>query len=110
MRHRITVQSLSTVNQYGGPVETWSDVGTVWAEITPVRASERFIPAADQEQAAATHVVRMRYLAGLSPVNHRIVWGSKTLDIETVEDPTGRSAEMRVTCREIVATGSITVL
>ena len=111
LRHRITVQAVTqTQNSYGEPTETWAAVGTVWADVRPARGSERFVSAGDQEQATITHRVRMRYVANLSPVNYRLVWREKVLDIEAVEDPTGRTAEMVVRCREVVEAGSITVL
>ena len=111
LRQRVTVQLVSyTQNSYGEPVETWTDVGTVWADVLPARVQERFIASGDQQLATVTHTIEMRYLDGLSPVNHRLKWGTQILDIESVLDMTGRTASMRVLCREEISEGTITVL
>lgn len=103
LRQRVTIQDFTVAqNAYGEPVETWANVTTVWAEVLPARGQERFVAAGDQQLATLTHVVRMRYYDGLSPVDHRLVWGSITLDVESVQDPDGRRREMRVLCREVL--------
>jgi SPP1 family predicted phage head-tail adaptor len=111
LRHRVTVQVVSmTQNSYGEPVQTWTDVGTVWAQVLPARGQERFVASGDQQLATVTHTVEMRYLDGMSPVNHRLQWGTQILDIESVLDTTGKTASMRVLCREEISEGTITAL
>ena len=110
LRQRVTIQKVthSQDASYGSTVETWADVGTVWADVRAATGRERFVSGANTEAATATHTVRMRYLDGLSPVNHRLVWDSKVLDIEAVSDPTGRGAAMVVNCVEVANAGTIT--
>ncbi|NBS77711.1 MAG: head-tail adaptor protein, partial [Betaproteobacteria bacterium] len=41
MNRRITLQRPSTAQDtYGGPVRTWTDLGTFWAEIQPLSGRE----------------------------------------------------------------------
>lgn len=103
LRHRVAIQALThTQNEYGEPVETWAAVGTVWAEVRAAAGAERFVSGADQEQATITHMVTMRWFDGLSPVNHRLVWRERTLDVESVRKPGRREAMCVVQCREVV--------
>lgn len=111
LRQRVTVQLVTqTQDSYGEPVESWAEIDTVWAEVKPATGQERFVASADQQLATLTHVVNMRYLDGLSPVNHRLLWGTRVLDIETVQDPTGRTATTKLLCREELETGTITAI
>lgn len=103
LRKRITLQrdGGATQDAAGQPVAAWQTVATVWAEVVPAAGLERFVPGAAQETAVLTHRVRIRYRTGVTP-GMRALWGSRVLDIERVDDPTGRRAELALLCRELV--------
>lgn len=103
LRKRVTLQrnTGTTQDAYGQPVASWQAVTTVWAEVVPASGLERFVPGAVQETAVLTHRVRLRYRSDVTP-GMRALWGSRVLDIERVDDPTGRRAETVLLCRELV--------
>lgn len=100
MRARVTIQSRTiTQDALGQAVESWSTVATVAADVRMAGGSERFVSGGDQEQAAIDYVVRMRYRSDVTPLM-RLVWGSRTLDIESAVDPDGRGRELVCRCIE----------
>lgn len=108
LNDRVIVQQVAiTADGFGGIVETWTTLGTVWADVRAPRGAERAITAAAQELATVDYIVRCRYLPGLSPANHRIIHDGRTLDILSVVDPTGRRATMHLSCRAIEPEGTI---
>lgn len=79
LRHRVTIQSKShTVDDYGGPVETWADVATVSASIEPLNGRE--LIAAQAVNSETTGKIRIRYIEGITAA-HRIVFGSRYYNI-----------------------------
>ncbi len=57
---RITLQTVvNSRDSIGGPVETWSDLATVWAQVRNVSARE--VGLADQRGAAVKAAVTIRY-------------------------------------------------
>jgi len=89
MRHRVTLeQKAETRDQWGGVVESWQSVATVWAEVSPLSGRE-FI-AAQAMQAGVTVRITIRYRAGVTPVM-RIKHGADLYNIKAVlPDPTLR--------------------
>lgn len=60
MRHRITLQQRSTAQDALGEQSTdWSDLTTIWSDITPASGRELFI--ADGMHTEVSHVIRIRY-------------------------------------------------
>lgn len=101
LRHRVTLQELvKTDDGYGGIVETWQDVATVWAAIEPLRGNERYT--AQQVQSELTHKVTIRYRAGIKP-QMRILYGNRVFDIEAVIDVDERHRWLELLCSEVVA-------
>lgn len=104
MRERITWQSF-TVSQdaTGEPIKTWANLASVptnWALIQAQPGGERFLSGGEQRLAEMVFKVTIRYRTDLS-VKMRGVWGSRTLYIENIMDPSGRKAELVVMCREV---------
>ena len=113
LRQRVTIQQATeTQNAYGEMAQAWSTVGVIWADVRPMmgQAREQLAGGSDILQARAPYQVRMRYLEGLSPVSHRLVWDSRTLEVEAALDPDGRRHEMVAMCYEVQAAGAITGL
>lgn len=62
---RIVLQTATlTRDSVGGPVETWVDTATLWAEVRPVSARQATLAA--QSQVIARRAVHLRWRAGLS--------------------------------------------
>jgi SPP1 family predicted phage head-tail adaptor len=101
LRHQVTIQSYTkSRDSYGGEVETWTDLHTgVWASVEPLIGREYL--AAKQVQAEVSHKVRMRYIAGLLPAM-RIVWGTRTFEIESILNVQERNRELVIMATEDV--------
>lgn len=100
LRHRVTIQQLvKTDDGYGGIVETWQDVATVWAAVEPLRGNERY--RAQQVQAELTHKVIMRYRAGIKP-QMRLLYGNRIFEIEAVIDVEERHKWIELLCAETI--------
>jgi SPP1 family predicted phage head-tail adaptor len=79
---RLTLQRRTLIeNDYGEPVETWTDLATVWAEKIPVRGAERY--AAMQTVAEVEERFKIRYRKGLTPLD-RVVCAGTTYDVKGV--------------------------
>jgi SPP1 family predicted phage head-tail adaptor len=84
LRHQITIQRKSlTTDEYGGPVETWADVDTVWASVEPL--SGRELANAQTVNAEITTRITMRYLAGVIAAD-RIVFEGRFYNLQSVID------------------------
>lgn len=82
LRRRVTLQTETHVSdEAGGYTVGWSDVATVWVEVTPLSGQERY--AARRIQAQVTHRVRMRYREGVT-ASMRIVCGGRFFNIRAV--------------------------
>lgn len=79
---RVTIQSASiSLDGAGQPVQTWSDVVTVWMRIKPVKGSERFV--AHQVVGKSVVTFEARYRTGVT-VQHRLLYDGKAWDIQDV--------------------------
>jgi SPP1 family predicted phage head-tail adaptor len=100
--HRIEVQAIGTTRGAAGEVvDTWSTEtnGTVWASIKPGSGREFFN--AKQINAELTHIIKMRYHAGLSPAK-RILYGTRVFNIQEVRNTDEHNTEMIVYAKEMV--------
>jgi len=102
----VTIQQLSTTQDAAGEeARVASNIATnptVWADVRPAGGQERFVAGAEQVQAMITHRVTIRYRSDLT--NKMIViWDGKTLDIESIEDPSGKRQFTVLKCREVAA-------
>lgn len=100
LRHRVALQSVAlTADAVGGQTETPATVATVWAAVEAVGGTE--YQAQDGVHGALTHRVRIRYRTGITRTM-RVLWGTRVLEIESVEDPDDRQRELHLLCREVV--------
>lgn len=100
LRHRVTFQERALIaNGYGEEEEIWSDVSDRWVSIMPAKADE--IAAAGTVQAQVSHTIRLRYW---SAVTHqfRVVYGSRTFNIDSVRNIGERDRELELLCLEDV--------
>lgn len=104
LRHRVIVEKQTQPvgrASDGAELPAWTTHATVWADVRPMEGgSEVFVQAADQRHALARHKVTMRYRTDLS-VKMRVLWGVRPLDIEQIQDPSGKREFTVLVCREV---------
>lgn len=105
LRHRITIEHDTADPEApasnGTVTPNWAALHTnISAEVLQVAGGEQ-LRGGVQTQATTTHVVRLRYRAGISP-KMRVVWGSITLGITRVWDVDGRTRETAIECESAV--------
>lgn len=100
LRQVITYQAKTvTVDEYGGPVETWTDHATVRAAVAPLIGKD--LLASMAAQSTAEMRINHRYVPGITS-SMRILWGGATYEI--VGEPAnvhGLSREHEVYARKI---------
>jgi len=84
MNRRIILQRPSTAQDtYGGPVRTWTDLGTFWAEIQPL--SGRELESAQRMASEVSHQIVVRYQAIFADTRqvagYRAVYRSRIFNI-----------------------------
>lgn len=95
---RITFQRFaSTQDEFGQPIETWSDYATVWARVEPLRGRERF--EAQREHAEVDTRFHIRYRADITVLD-RIAYEGDLYDIEAVIE-TGRHQGLEILGRAV---------
>lgn len=100
-RRIIIHQNTPTRDANGGEVESWSVLAYRWASLEPINGREYFT--AQQTASEVTHRVRIRYDYTVKTVTPkmRIVYGSRTFDIESVINPRESNKELVLMCREL---------
>jgi SPP1 family predicted phage head-tail adaptor len=103
---RVTIQSRTEADDGGGGVTiAWANVASVWASVAP--GTGREFTLAQQLQPELSHVVIVRYRAGLT-AKHRFVYVSKgttrTFAIHVVSDPMERHEQLICYCSEVSPT------
>ncbi len=87
----------SAPDDFGTPVETWSDVATLRAEIVQAATTEASRDGAPRDDTAI--VFRVRFLAGITNAD-RVAYEGKHFDIiETAEIGRRRGLEIRCVAR-----------
>lgn len=98
---KIILQSPSgTRNAIGERVTTWTNVATVWAEISPL--SVRDLLAAGQMQSEVSHRVRVRYGASIAAIDSswRVLYGTRVFVISGVRNINEAGREFELLCHE----------
>lgn len=105
MRQRITLQKKTvTRGPMGGEVVSWSTQVTTWAEARPLSGQE--LTSAEQHQAVTLVEFRTRYDSAVIPKPEwRVLWGQNTYEVISVINVEGQNREMRLQCREGLASG-----
>jgi SPP1 family predicted phage head-tail adaptor len=99
LRHRIKLQSKSEIrNDHGEMEDSWTDVATVWARVTPKAATEAMESL--QSVGRLTHEITIRARAGITS-NMRALFGTREFYIDGPPRNTNeRGVEMVMDCRE----------
>lgn len=99
LRHRLKIQAKSESRDTDGNVTiTFSDLATVWGQVTPLRGSKTV--SLERVQDNAQFTVRLRFYAGLTP-SHRLLFGTRVLEILAVVNPEERNREMVLSAVEV---------
>lgn len=95
----ITVQSFTnTVNEYGTPIETWTDVATVRAQIIQSSTEEYLTNGASD---TTSIIFRTRYFQGLTTSN-QVIYEGETFNVREVKE-IGRRKGLDLRCERKVA-------
>lgn len=103
LRHRVTFQSRSmAADTYGAQSPVWTDVATVWSDISPLFGRE--LQAAQQINVEISHSITIRFqqqFAGPKAVAAmRIVYGDRIFNIHASIDPDERRKSLVLTASE----------
>ncbi len=100
LRSRIIIQQYTaTRDSYGGEVQAWTDLVTVWAQKAH-RTSREFF-AAQKANAETTDMFVIRFRSGIT-AKMRVIFDGKTYDIIGANDPDGSKRELHLLCSEVV--------
>lgn len=103
LRQRIELQSaVDTVDDYGQSSRTWTTYATVWAQVQTLNGSEPKYAGALNP--IAGYLVSIRYRSDILPT-HKIIYGSKTLNITSCIDPEGTRIWTKITADEAIQVG-----
>jgi SPP1 family predicted phage head-tail adaptor len=82
LNRRVTIQRHVTgTDELGGPIDTWEDVATVWANIRHLSGAESIRSDADVSIVKAS--IRIRYRTDVTAAM-RVVYGTTIYDIQAV--------------------------
>lgn len=94
----ITIQKFtSTVNDYGSPVESWTDVATLRAQVLQ-SSTEEFLRGYGEAETTAI-ILRIRWRDGIIPDN-RVVYDGRNLNIREIKE-IGRRKGLDLRCEEV---------
>ncbi|MCI9865067.1 phage head closure protein [Rhizobium skierniewicense] len=98
MDRSITVQSFtSLVNEYGTPVETWTDVATVRAQIIQSNTEEFLTNGASD---TTSIIFRTRYFVGVT-TSSQVIYEGETFNTREVKE-IGRRKGLELRCERKV--------
>lgn len=91
-----------TADGDGGYTQAYQTLAALWwCAIAPATNRELERSIAGTVLSTATHVVKMRYLPGVT-TKTRLVWGSRILNVLGVADPEEQNIMLVLACAEIV--------
>ena len=97
LRHSVTVQSFTkSTGGLGQVIETWTDIATRRAQVTPVKGRESNDKVG--EYTIQYFKVVMRYEPNLITTARQLIWDGLTLDIDAPVNSGGRNIMMEVYC------------
>lgn len=106
LRERVTIQTFTESSDGGGgSTRTWSNLATVWAEVKPVsRVADRERVDTGRLATIQTYLVTIRHRTGFD-TSARLLWGSKYLNIRSIENRDLRKRFLVLECQEGVNNG-----
>ncbi len=101
LRQRLTLQQeMRTSDEAGGYTRSWIDIADLWAEIIPMRGSEKVF--GNQVQAAVTHKIKLRYREDVKP-EMRLQYDNRVFNIRHVINISEMNEVLEVLAEEGVA-------
>ena len=99
LRRIVTIEQVALAQDgTGAPVETWSTfAANVWADIEEATGREQI--QAGQVNPVRPVTIRIRYLAGVTDTM-RVIYGTRTFQIETAVNVQEKNRELELTCLE----------
>lgn len=98
LRDRLTIQTYTvSLNTYGETVKTWTTFATVYSEIRPVSGREYL--QSDKVQAEISHVITIRFLAGVLP-KMRATDGTRIFEIVASLPDRKNKTMLQLMCNE----------
>lgn len=106
-RERVTIQSYAgTADGQGGTAPAWTDVKTVWAQVTPTGGGEALV--ADRVEASVSYTARIRYRSDMADprdaAKFRLLWRSRPLNIRMATNPDEHRMYLDLACELGVGT------
>lgn len=101
LKHKVIIQEYTdSIDASGGPTGSWTNYITRYASVVPLNGSEFFV--SQQLTVDITVRIRIRYDAVAATITskHRVLWGSRTYDIQTVINPKEANRELVLMCSE----------
>lgn len=96
---RVTVEQLVTIgDSWGGTVEAWAPLMTVWAAVEPLVGREYL--AAQAAQSEVTARVTMRYRRGIT-AQDRVIHDGTIYGIESLVDVRSGHRELVLMCKAV---------
>jgi SPP1 family predicted phage head-tail adaptor len=102
LRHRVDVQYRVVTNVDGQESSAWTTQFSAWAAIEPAARPAQVDAEAMNDP--TTHVVTLRYRAGIAP-RMRLLYGSRILDVVAVIDVDERHFWIELQCVEGLTAG-----
>jgi SPP1 family predicted phage head-tail adaptor len=106
MRFRVTVVSVApgAPNELGETQPIDQPLRTIWAKVTPISGTERYLNA--QNTADVTHEIRCRYVPYIDHASKltmpAVGGGLRTFDLVSVLDIEGQHVELLILAHEVV--------
>ena len=98
---RVTIQEKAvSTDTIGNQTDLWVTIATVWAAVSPLKGREYW--AARQVNAETTIKVTILYRRGVTP-EHRLLYGSRVLEILEIINTNERNEELVLLCKEVVS-------
>ena len=99
LRHRVAIHAVTeTINAYGEAGESWASIGSWWASVEPLTGAER--QEATEVSPLTSHKIIIRYHSTIT-TKHRIVYDSRTFEIDAILDTMEKNKEMILLCKEM---------
>uniref|UniRef100_A0A6M3JUE2 Putative head-tail joining protein n=1 Tax=viral metagenome TaxID=1070528 RepID=A0A6M3JUE2_9ZZZZ len=99
LNKRITIQAFTaTQDEYGGQVQTWTDVCGKWARVEPLNGREYFASQLLVNKIDTRFTIR--YREGLK-TNMRVVYNSEDYNIQSIINMEEKNREMQLMCMRI---------
>jgi SPP1 family predicted phage head-tail adaptor len=102
-RHLVRLDTPNTPvpDGQGGYTQSWTTLGTAYAEIQPATTATLERLGANTVTANATHTVRMPWRTGVTTTT-RVVFGTREFAITGLSNPDERNIDLMLICTERV--------